>query len=193
MNKLFLDTERLLIRNLQENDLADFYFYRSNPEVTKYQGFDVYTREESNQIIKNQKEKKFGTSGEWIQLGIENKETNKLIGDCAIMLKKHDPRIGEVGITISHTQHNKGYAREALVAILDHLFSIKGFHRVVEIVDVENTASIRLLESVGFRREGHFIDNIFFKGKWGSEYQYAMLRREWEVIKLKEHPSHTEL
>jgi RimJ/RimL family protein N-acetyltransferase len=34
-----------------------------------------------------------------------------------------------------------------------------------------DTDSINLLESVGFRKEGHFIENIFFKEKWGSEFQ----------------------
>ena len=51
-------------------------------------------------------------------------------------------------------------------------------HRVVATTDVENTASYRLLETLGFRREGHFIQNIFFKGAWGDEYQYALLRSE---------------
>lgn len=53
-------------------------------------------------------------------------------------------------------------------------------HRIVEIVDAENSTSINLLKSTGFRQEGHFIENVFFKGKWGSEMQFAMLRREWD-------------
>jgi len=68
-------------------------------------------------------------------------------------------------------QQQKGFAKEALQGILKFLFDQKNLHRVVEIVDVENSTSIKLLESVGFKREGHFIENIFFKGKWGSEYQ----------------------
>ena len=60
------------------------------------------------------------------------------------------------------------------------LFDTKEIHRVVEIVDVENSDSISLLKSIGFKQEGHFIENIFFKGKWGSEFQYAMLKREWD-------------
>ncbi|HMX81562.1 MAG TPA: GNAT family protein, partial [Ferruginibacter sp.] len=59
----------------------------------------------------------------------------------------------------------------------------KKVHRVTEIVDAENEASVNLLKSTGFRLEGHFIENIFFKGKWGSEYQYAMLKREWDEHK----------
>ncbi len=46
-------------------------------------------------------------------------------------------------------------------------------------MDAENIASINLLKSLNFKQEGHFIENIFFKGKWGSEFQYALLKREW--------------
>ena len=177
---LKLITERLIIRELELTDLSDFYLYRSNPEVTKYQTFDVMTREQAEEFIKYNASKQFGIPGEWIQYGIENKATGKLIGDCAIKLERHDSRIAEIGITISHLEQKQGYAKEAISEILRFLFVIKDIHRVVEIVDAENLASINLLESAGFRKEGHFIENIFFKGKWGSEFQYALLKREWE-------------
>jgi RimJ/RimL family protein N-acetyltransferase len=185
MQKLIIDTERLEIRNLKTSDLSDFHFYRSNPAVTKYQDFDVFTIEQADEFIKGQLDKEFGKAGEWVQYGIENKMTGKIIGDCAIKLDQYDIRIAEIGITISHTEQKNGYARETLVAILNLLFSIDDFHRVTEIVDAENIASINLLKSVGFNQEGHFIENIFFKGKWGSEFQYAMLKREWELVNRK--------
>jgi len=180
MEIINLVTPRLQIRNLKVTDLFDFHTYRSNPDVTRYQGFDVMTLEQAEEFIKAQTEKRFGKPGEWVQYGIEKKETGKIIGDCAIKLELNDSRIAEIGITISQLEQRKGYAKEVLFGILTFLFDVKGIHRVVEIVDVENTASIKLLESSGFKKEGHFIENIFFKGKWGSEFQYAMLKREWD-------------
>jgi len=175
-----INSQRLSIRNLQSSDLEDFLFYRSNPEVTKYQTFEPMDLDRAKSFIESQKDKVFGKPGEWVQYAIENKNTEKIIGDCAIKLDQHDSRIAEVGITISHAEQNKGYAKEAFRAILNFLFSIKDFHRVVEIVDTENEASVKLLESIGFKKEGHFVENIFFKGKWGSEFQYAMLKKDWE-------------
>jgi len=70
-----------------------------------------------------------------------------------------------------------------MIGILTFLFDTKEILRVVETLDAENTASINLLKSTGFKQEGHFIENIFFKGKWGSEFQYAMLKREWDKRK----------
>lgn len=183
MNKLILHAERLVIRNLRDTDLMDFYFYRSNPDITKYQGFDVYTIRQAAAFIQTQQDMAFGQAGQWVQYGLENKATGRLIGDCAIKLQQEDIRMAEIGITISHTEQKKGYAKEALNTILNYLFSREDFHRVVETVDAENIASIQLLKSVGFREEGHFIENIFFKGKWGSERQFAMLKKEWLTAK----------
>ncbi len=183
METLKITTQRLTIRHLELSQLTHFHQYRSNPEVTKYQGFDTMTMEAAKTFIKENATKTFGKAGEWVQYAIEHKETGKLIGDCAIKLDQYDTRIAEIGITISHLVQKNGYAKETLYGILSFLFDEKNIHRVVEIVDAENVASINLLKSVGFRQEGHFIENIFFKGKWGSEYQFAMLKREWHELK----------
>lgn len=179
MEILNIQTTHLNIRHLELSDLSDFHIYRSNPEVTKYQGFDVMTIEQAEKFIKDNSTKHFGNAGEWVQYGIENIATRQLIGDCAIKLDRYNTRIAQIGITISHLEQKKGFAKEVLLGILAFLFDTKEIHRVVEIVDTENIASINLLKSTGFKQEGYFIENIFFKGKWGSEFQYAMLKREW--------------
>ncbi len=181
METLRLETSRLIIRNLTFLDVDDFHLYRSNPEVTKYQSFEPMTQEKAAEFIDSQKDKLFGNPGEWVQYGLENKATRKIIGDCAVKLDGDDERIAEIGITISHLEQQKGYAKETMLGLLGFLFDQRRIHRVVETVDAENIGSIQLLKSIGFRCEAHFVENIFFKGKWGSEYVYAMLRREWDA------------
>ncbi|HEX9979627.1 MAG TPA: GNAT family N-acetyltransferase [Flavobacterium sp.] len=183
MEKLTIETPRLRIRNLKPSDAGDFHNYRSNREIVKYQSFDVMTLEEAHDFIRQQQAKLFGKPGEWVQYAVEDKTTGRLIGDCAIKLQEEDRRIAEVGITISHRAQKNGYAQETLRGILEFLFDTHQIHRVVETVDAENVASLSLLRRTGFREEGHFIENIFFKGKWGSEYQFAMLKSEWENLK----------
>ncbi|GLB48228.1 GNAT family N-acetyltransferase [Neptunitalea lumnitzerae] len=180
MEFIKINTPRLHIRNLKLSDLQDFYVYRSNPDVTKYQGFDVLTLDQCKAFIQQEYPKQYGKPGQWVQYAIEEVANNKLIGDCAIRLYEHEPRIATIGITISHLEQQKGFAKEAMLGILSFLFNEKQLHRVEEIIDVENKASIALIESLGFRKEAHFIENIFFKGSWGSEYQYAMLKTEWD-------------
>ena len=180
METLSITTERLLLRNLKASDVNEFFKYRSNPEVTKYQGFDVMTLNDCKDFIACYIDKPFGIMGEWVQHGIELKETQTLIGDFAIRLDKHDNRLAEIGLTISHLHQKHGYAKETLLGLVNWLFENHNIHRITEIVDEENIASIKLLKSVGFREEGHFIENIFHKGRWCNEYQYSILKREWD-------------
>lgn len=181
-SNIVIDTNRLEIRNLKQSDFPDFYIYRSNPDVAKYQGFDVMTTEQSIAFINGQQNKRLYDDGQWVQFGIENKSTQRIIGDCALKITTGDTGFAEIGITISHLEQKKGYAKETILGILNFLFRQNSIRRVVETVDSENIASINLLKSVGFRCEGHFIGNIFFKGKWGSELQYALLKREWNSM-----------
>ena len=183
MQHSLFTTTRLKIRNLRESDLEAFHHYRSNPDITKYQGFDVFTRDEAKAFIEEHKDKLFITPGEWVQYGIETIGDQQLVGDCAIYLQQKDSRIAETGITISQEFQRRGYAQETMKGLMDFLFRKKGIHRIVETVDAENEASINMLKSLFFREEGHFIENIFYKGKWGSEYQLAMLYREWKALK----------
>lgn len=179
MNDIIFSTERLCIRNLKPSDLEDFHQYRSNPEVAKYQGFDPFTWELSRDFIDSQKDKKIGTPGEWVQFGIESIQLHQLIGDCAVHLQKEDPQIAELGITISDLYQRQGYAKETMGGLMQYLFQEKNILRVIVTVDAENEASIQLMKSLSFRQSGHFIQNVFFKGKWGSEFQFTKLASEW--------------
>jgi len=180
VDNVLFTTPRLKIRNLKEADLEAFHLYRSNPEITKYQGFDTFTKEQAKAFIEEHKIKLLIRPGEWVQFGIENINSQQLVGDCAIYLHQSDSRIAETGITISHLHQRKGYAKETMLGLMNFLFQEKGIHRIVETVDAENQASIQLLKSLSFRKEGHFLENIFFKGKWASEYLFAMLKKEWK-------------
>jgi RimJ/RimL family protein N-acetyltransferase len=181
MASLTIQTSRLKIRPLCLTDLSDFHVYRSNPEVTKYQGFEVMNLEEAEAFIQSNPKGGEEKAGDWVQYGIEKKSSGQLIGDCALKFGEFDPRIAEIGITISHLEQKKGFAKEALLGLLAFLFDTRSVHRVVAIVDEENLASIHLLKSVGFKQEGHFIENVFFKGKWASEFQFAYLKRDWDL------------
>jgi RimJ/RimL family protein N-acetyltransferase len=179
LEKIICITPRLKIRNLRESDLEAFYQYRSNPEITRYQGFNTFTLQQSKDFIANQTKSHRIIPGEWSQFGIENFAVGQLVGDCALYLQMADSRIAEIGITISHLHQRLGYAKEAMRGLIKFLFTEKGVHRIVETVDSENIASIQMLKSLSFREEAHFIESVFFKGKWGSEYQFALLKYEW--------------
>ena len=84
----------------------------------------------------------------------------------------------ELGITLSHTAQGKGYAAEALGAVITYCFRTLRTHRITAVTDAENTRAKALFLRLGFRQEARFIENIFFKGAWGSECLFALLQRE---------------
>jgi len=85
----------------------------------------------------------------------------------------------EIGITLARGFQGRGFATEALRAVLGYLFSTLGKHRVFGSVDPRNAPSLALLERVGMRREAHFVESLWFKGAWADDVIYAMLRREY--------------
>jgi RimJ/RimL family protein N-acetyltransferase len=175
-----LASERLLLRSFQDSDLGPFLAYRNDPLVARYQSWALpYTREQGIAFIDEMKRATPGIPGEWYQIALELKATGEMIGDCVFFLLREDPRQAEIGYTLARSHQGRGYASEAICRLLDYLFGELCLHRVRANCDADNLASSRLLERVGMRREAHFVENFWFKGRWTSEYWYAILRREW--------------
>lgn len=177
---LVLETKRLKMRAFQDRDIKGFAEYRSDPDVAKYQDWDTpYSVEKATQFIAKNKVIRPGTPGEWHQIAIELKDGNNLIGDCVFHILAEDAQQAEIGFTLSRMYQGQGYATEAVTRLLDYLFGDLHLHRIRATCDAENLASSKLLERLGMRREAYFVENIWFKGKWGSEYAYGLLQHEW--------------
>ena len=174
-----LEPPRLVLRHFNESDLEPFLAYRNDPEVARYQLWNSISREKASDFIQQQRSIQPGNAGRGFQFAIEMRETGELIGDCYLKIKEEDALQAEIGVTLSPQHQRRGFASEAVSNVLEYAFMQLGLHRVVAITDCENEASVALLDGLGMRREGHFIQNIWFKGKWGDEYLYAILKDEW--------------
>jgi RimJ/RimL family protein N-acetyltransferase len=175
-----LETTRLRLRHFTDADLAPFMAYRNDPDVARYQSWEGISEPEARAFLQEQSEVQPGVPGQWFQIAIELKETGMLVGDCALKIEEHDARQAEIGYSLARAYQGQGIAREAVASVLDYAFVSLGLHRVIAIVDCENAASITLLERLGLRREGHFLQNAWFKGTWADEYLYAILQGEWQ-------------
>ena len=174
-----IESARLRLRHFQDSDVTQFMGYRNDPIVAKYQSWEGISEPEARTFIQEQKEIQPGVPGQGLQVAIELKAMNALIGDCYFTINVLDHRQAEIGFTLSREYQGYGYATEAVSSFLNYAFHSLDLHRIIAITDCENIASVALLERLGMRREGHFIQNIWFKGKWGDEYLYAMLKDEW--------------
>jgi RimJ/RimL family protein N-acetyltransferase len=187
---MFLETQRLILRTFQESDLETFLAYRNDPAVAELQGWNLpYTREQAQTFIEEMKAMPEPSSGEWLQLAMQLKpldlpghdledSSQIVIGDIAFKLTK-DQRQAEMGITLASSFQGNGYAQEAGARLLQFLFDDLALHRVYANTDPDNFSAQVLLEKLGFRREAHFIENLWHRGRWWSEYWYAILHSEW--------------
>jgi RimJ/RimL family protein N-acetyltransferase len=175
-----LRSDRLRLRRLQASDLADLCAYRRLPEVARYQSWQTFTAEDGVQLLQHQTHVQPDQPGTWLQLAIVRADTAALVGDCGLHCRADDPRQTELGITLAPAHQGRGFATEALSCVLDHLFGQLHKHRVTATTDADNRPAAELFTRLGFRREGHSIQNVWFKGRWGDEYHFALLRSEWE-------------
>jgi RimJ/RimL family protein N-acetyltransferase len=172
---------RLILRRFRGSDLVPFCGYRSDPRVARYQDWESWSEEDGRQFLERQMTLHPDVPGTWFQLAIELAEKSALIGDCGLHTLADRPGQAEIGFTLAREHQGNGYATEAVDCLLDYAFGTLGKHRVIAVTDTRNAPAARVLERVGMRREGHFVENIWFKGGWGDEYQYAILEREWRA------------
>jgi RimJ/RimL family protein N-acetyltransferase len=175
-----LSSARLLLRRLRVDDAGPLCAYRSLPEVARYQYWDSFGPDAADRMIDEQLKAQPNIPGTWFQLAIVNAATGCMIGDCGLHCLKEDPRQMEIGITLSPRHQGSRYADEAIECLLGYLFGSLGKHRVFANVDVLNLPAIALCRRMGFRQEAHFVENIWFKGRWGSEFLFAILKQEWD-------------
>lgn len=173
-----------MLRRFAPHDVEPFLAYRNEPEVARYQPWESCSPEEAAALVANEREP--GTPGEWFQIALALRTTNALVGDCGLKVHESEPRHATIGITVGHPHQGRGFAREALTHLFDHLFTRTGVERVVADTDPENVAAWTLLERLGMRREGHLRASLWFKGRWADEYLYGILREEWLGMR---HPS----
>lgn len=179
---MFLHTQRLLLRNFTASDLESFLAYRNDPQVAKYQSWTLpYAREKGRAFIAEMTDMHAPKQGQWLQLALELKETGSLIGDVAFCIKDDDARQAVIGFTIVSACWQKGFATEALTALLDYLFEDIDLHRVTADCDTENSGSWKTLEKLGFRREAHFVESVLIGNEYTSEFHYGLLQREWRA------------
>ncbi len=174
-----IETARLRLRQFAPQDIEAFLAYRNDPDVARYQGWEATSRQEAEDFIAEMGALQPGTPDQWFQFALALKSSDVLIGDIGLRVDENGQQ-GMVGYTLAREYQGQGYMTEAMRAVLDMAFEQFMLHRMIALVDPANTPSWKLLERLGFRREGHFIEHWFNKGRWVDDYQYALLGREWK-------------
>lgn len=175
-------TARLRLRPLTHHDIEVLLSYRGDADVCRYLPFEPMTREVlATRLAGDLGRTSITAEGQALTLGVEDRETGRLIGDVVLFFRSRAHAAGEIGYVFHPDAGGRGYATEACTALLALAFEDLGLHRVIARLDSRNHASARLAARLGMREEAHFVRNELFKGEWSDELVYAMLAEEWSA------------
>ncbi|MDQ0361754.1 GNAT family N-acetyltransferase [Breznakia pachnodae] len=170
-------TQRLEIRRFKNDDLNDIYNYLSDPEVVKYEPYKKLNKKQCSEYL----DAMISENDFW---AIVLRKTNAVIGQ--VYLANSSPYLWELGYVFNSKYQHKGYASEAVTRLLHYVFEEQDAHRVSAHCNVKNKASWKLLERIGFRREGHFLQNVYFftdeenQPLWQDTYEYGCLYNDFK-------------
>lgn len=174
--------ERVRMRPFEERDLEAMASYRGDAEVCRFLPFDPQSPDD---IRRRNGHLMGGTSLEGerggVMLVIETIDDGAVIGDLVLFHLDTEAGSAEIGWVVSPAASGRGLATEAVRALVDTAFGVYGLRRLVAQIDAENVRSAALAERLGMRREAHFVENEWFKGRWSDLLMYAVLDREWQT------------
>jgi ribosomal-protein-alanine N-acetyltransferase len=171
-----LETERLLLRRVDKNDVNEIFSMRSNAETMQYIPRPlVINKEEALShiaLLDSGIEK-----NEAIYWAITFKGENKLLGIIGFYRTKFEDFRSEIGYMLLSENHGKGIASEAVERALNYGFNEMNLHSIEAVIDPRNYASERVLQKNGFIKEGYFKENTFFNGEFLDSVIYSKIKK----------------
>ena len=170
-----IKTSRLIVRKFEITDAPDLYEYLSDPATYIFEPGQPISLDEAKELARERSQ----GDNFWAVL---LKEEKKLIGHLYLgNVEPRDQLTWELGYIFNRKYQGKGYASEAAAALVEHAFSHLPVHRIMARCNPQNIASWRLLERIGFTREGYFREHSFMhrdesgKPMWTDAYEYSRL------------------
>lgn len=176
-----LVTERLILRPLQLTDAERVCDLAGDREIAA-QSIQIphpYDVEDARMWIITQNEE--FEDGKQLNFAIIERNSGELIGVIGLLRIRHEHESAELGYWIGKPFWNRGYATEAVKAVVDYAFCILGLNRVYSRYMKKNPASGRVLAKCGFMHEGILRQHIKKWGDFEDIEMAAILKDEYLV------------
>lgn len=147
-----LTTSRLSLRRFSGSDLTDYMGYQGLPEVRRHLHGAAMTEEAARSFLARQAASRGDERGRYQALAVVHRSDRRVIGDVGAFLPLSPDDEGDIGFQFHPAYHGRGFAIEAVGALIEHLFTRLGLRRLTAGCDRANVASSRLLERAGMRR-----------------------------------------
>ena len=143
-----LVTDRLTLRRSEPGDAEAISAYRSDPEVHEHQGWDDTDPDHVRGEIVEMADRDPGGAGGWVQFSVLD-DAGAIVGDVGLRRVEDEDGVIVVGYTIAPAHQNKGYATEAVRALVGYAFDVLGADVVRAHADEENIASTAVMRKAG--------------------------------------------
>jgi RimJ/RimL family protein N-acetyltransferase len=182
-----LETARLRIRPYRPDDLESLLAMFGREDVSRFLMWEPLDRAAAAAML----ERRMGQSairqeGEGLGLVVEERDGARFVGEVVLRWLSEVNQQGEIGWSVDPATQGRGYATEAAREMLRLGFDELRLHRIIAECDPRNTASIRVMEKLGMRREAHHLEAMFVKGEWCGSIVSAMLASEWRSLEEAE-------
>lgn len=177
-----IETKRLVLRQVTEEDASSMFTYLSDMEVVKYYGLEPFKsiKDALNEIAWYESLLKNKTGIRW---GITLKDEGNIVGSCGFHRTNTQHFRTEIGFELSKEKWGKGIAFEAAEAIISYGFEHMNFQRIEALIEPPNLSSQKLVGKLGFLKEGLLRSYEFTFGKFDDLYMYSLLKQDFITTK----------
>lgn len=169
---------RVRLRGLAEADVDALFAIFSDEEMMRYWSTPpMRERAQAAELLAQVRRQFADRSG--FQWGIERRDDGELLGTCTLFNFHRANLRAEVGYCLRSAHWGKGYMNEALTSLIDYAFGVLGLRRLEADVDPNNAASLRILDRMGFRREGLLRERWNVGGEIQDSVFLGLLARDW--------------
>ena len=178
-----LETDRLIVRPYEEADAPLLFPLVSNPNSTKYTLWEHHkTIDDTDFFVRDYARSRYAEGvPEPMALAWKDDPERKPIGSVGCFWGSHPHRTMELGYWLAEPFWGRGLMAEACRAMVTYSFLSLQPERIQARVIEGNTASIRVLEKLGFRFEGTLRSAILRREKFEDVWFYSVLKGEWQM------------
>jgi len=164
-----------------QGDFAAIHTYSADPRVTRYLFFGPRDADSTAEYLEGLLASQCEVPRTRFELAVEEVASGRVIGACDLSLIERD--VVDLGYMLGTPDWGKGFATEISLALIDAAFLELRAERIISTVDVNNTASIRVLEKIGMRWEAVFRKHRRAKNRWWDCHLFVMPREVWENLR----------
>ncbi|WDR05448.1 GNAT family protein [Devosia rhodophyticola] len=178
--RLPIATDQLELTAFERSDTEALGSYLCNRDAQRYIDGLARDKQDVEAVLRQMREQvNLRRPGDTLTLAMRKNTDKELVGHVCLRWSDATAGQGELRFVLHPRHTGRGYAHEAIAAMLDLAFDHYNIHRVFMRCDGRNHHSAKLLEQIGMRLEAHYREHALFQGEWDEELHFAILDREW--------------